>query len=88
MTTNQNSPLITEPERVFALVSMRRGNGQTISSKNWQTWTGLSERARKYAIKGLFEKGLLTVQGRGEHSRFEFNRTRWDEFVRTGARLS
>jgi hypothetical protein len=79
----ENSALITDSERVFALVSMRRGNGQTISSKNWQTWTGLSERAREYAIKGLSQKGLLSVQGRGERARFEFNRTRWDEFVRT-----
>ena len=51
-----------------------------VPDETWQRWTGLSPRAKEYAIAGLKEKGL-DIDGRGDTMKLRFERSAWQKFV-------
>jgi hypothetical protein len=53
----------------------------SVSDRNWTAWTGLSPRAKEYAIAGLRKK-CLRVDGRGDTAKYYFERPAWEDFVR------
>ena len=83
----ENQAVLTRAELAFALIALRRGGGDpvTITDRNWESWTGLSARAKEYAVRGLREK-CIQVQGHGERARYAFERSNWENFVRHAER--
>jgi hypothetical protein len=77
----ENSALLTDAEIRLALVMLRRPN-QTISDHNWGAWTGLSARLKEYAIRGLKEKGVIDMRGRGERALYQFQPDEWIKYAR------
>lgn len=80
----ENQASLTHAELALALIVCRREgqeNPVPVSDRNWQSWTGLSPRAKEYAAAGLKEKGLA-IHGRGDSAKYRFERTKWDDFVR------
>lgn len=74
---------LTHAEVSLALIVLREGGlGSTVkvSDTKWLAWTGLSPRAKEYAIAGLREK-CLRVVGRGDTAKFAFDRSAWARFV-------
>lgn len=80
----ENQALFTHSELCFLLVMFRRGGGAetVISDRNWETWTGLKDRQKHYAIAGLRQKGL-EFEGKGDTAVYRFSWKQFDEFLRT-----
>jgi hypothetical protein len=78
----ENLRVFTPAELALTLMVLRREAGAPITDKTWQSWTGLSPRAKEYAVAGLRKK-CLHVEGRGDQMRFAFEPNSWERFVRT-----
>jgi hypothetical protein len=77
--------LLTHAELQLALIVRRRTEQvevATVSTRMWEDWTGQSERTRDNAIRGLREKQLLEVDGRGDDARFSVDLRGWSHYVR------
>jgi hypothetical protein len=84
----ENQAILTRAELSLALIVLRRtgpDGSAKISDANWQTWTGLSPRNKKYAAAGLKEKGLA-IDGHGDQAVYSFRRAEWDNYVREATR--
>lgn len=81
----ENQSFLTHAELSMALIVLRRGGGTDdgipVSDANWEKWTGLGARQKKYAIAGLQKKGLR-VDGRGDQARYRWQRDMWDSYAR------
>lgn len=93
----ENQALFTHAEMALALIVLRRGGDlkpTTVSDGHWQSWTGLSTRAKEYAVTGLArkthdkERPILLVEGRGDNARFGFASNHFEHFVRHHGKLA
>ena len=79
---------LTPSELRLMLILVKRGAHReevSVSSRNWEDWTGLDPKSRELAIRGLQKKGFH-IEGRGDRARFRFNRDEWRQFCRTADR--
>jgi hypothetical protein len=80
----ENQALLSDAELRLALIIVRRGGSSEpvqVTDRHWQSWTGLKDRAKDYAMAGLREKGFQ-IEGRGQAARMSFNPQHFGEFVR------
>lgn len=65
---------IVDGELRFCFVLWDKSNNEyvwcAVTDAEWVKYTGMSVRAKEYAIKGLQEKGLLKVEGKGDKARY------------------
>jgi hypothetical protein len=85
----ENQSFLTHAELSLALIILRRagaaGDPIPLSDSNWEKWTGLGARQKKYAIAGLQKKGLR-VDGRGDQARYQWHRDMWESYARQRVR--
>lgn len=85
----ENLGSFTWAEMKLLLITLRRSSGPvgaglkpvTVPDDLWSAWAADSPRAKRYAISGLREKGLL-VEGHGRDARFKFERSTWESYAR------
>jgi hypothetical protein len=74
--------LLPDAELRLAIMACRV-DGITISDNYWQRCSGRSARHKLNALRGLQAKNALTLEGRGNSTRYRFNYEAWSHYCRT-----